>query len=240
MYKNFTYPIFLVLLFLIPISIFAQPRPGSIQGQVVDSATGNPLEYATISIFSKRDSSIVTGDITNSEGKFAIETRPGRFFAKIEFIGYEEKTIAGIRINRESKLADLGTIELGMNAEVMDEVVVRAEKSTVQMSLDKRVFNVGKDLANAGGTAADILDNVPSVAVDIEGNVSLRGSEGVQILVDGKPSGLIGISGSDGLRNLPANMIDRVEVITNPSAKFEAEGAAGIINIVLRKQTKEG
>lgn len=239
---NNLYTKFFSLLFfvLLPIGLFAQPPKGIIKGKVVDASTKNPLEYATISIFSKRDSSVISGDITDEKGFFSIETRPGRHFVKIDFIGYQHKIINDIAINRENRMVDLGIIELDINSAILDEVEVRAEKSNVQMSLDKKVFNVGKDLANTGGSAADILDNVPSVAVDIEGNVSLRGSEGVQVLVDGKPSGLVGIGNANGLRSIPANLIDKVEVITNPSAKYEAEGAAGIINIVLRKERKKG
>ena len=117
---------------------------------------------------------------------------------------------------------------------------IRAEKSEAQFKLDKTVFNVGKDLANRGGTAEEILDNVPSVTVDIEGNVSLRGNEGVRILIDGRPSGLVGAGNTNGLRNIPANLIEQVEVITNPSARYEAEGMAGIINIVLKKNKGGG
>lgn len=240
MFKKFTTSLILLIVMCIPLSLFAQPMNGIVKGKVVDVDTQAPLEYATITIFSQKDSSIVTGDISNDKGIFSIETRPGKHYAKIEFIGFQSKIINDVIINRENKMADLGIIKLGVNTETLVEVEVRAEKSSVQMALDKRIFNVGKDLANAGGNASDILDNVPSVAVDVEGNVSLRGSEGVQILIDGKPSGLVGIGNSDGLRSLPANLIDRVEVITNPSAKFEAEGSAGIINIVLRKQRKKG
>ena len=108
------------------------------------------------------------------------------------------------------------------------------------MALYKKIFNVGKDLANAGGTAADILSNIPSVAVDVEGNVSLRGSNSVRILIDGKPSGLVSIKGGSGLQQLQGSMIEKVEIITNPSARYEAEGMGGIINIVLKKERKEG
>ncbi len=234
--------IFIFLMMTIPFALFAQqPKmKGIVKGKVVDVDSNAPLEYATISILSQKDSSIVTGDITDATGQFTISTRPGNHFVKIDFIGYQPVFVNDVVINRENKMVDLGTLKLGANAEQLQEIEVRAEKSSVQMSLDKRVFNVGKDLANTGGSAEDILDNVPSVAVDVEGNVSLRGSEGVQILVDGKPSGMIGIGGSGGLKNIPANLIDKVEVITNPSAKFEAEGAAGIINIVLRKEKKKG
>ena len=240
MFKKNTMRFILLMMMSIPLSLFAQPFNGIVKGKVVDVETQAPLEYATITIFSQKDSSIITGDISNDKGVFSIETRPGKHFVKIEFIGFEAQIINDVIINRGNKVADLGAIKLGVSTNALAEVEVRAEKSSVQMTLDKRIFNVGKDLANAGGNAADILDNVPSVAVDVEGNVSLRGSEGVQILIDGKPSGLVGIGNSDGLRSLPANLIDRVEVITNPSARYEAEGSAGIINIVLRKQRKKG
>ncbi len=240
MTKKFTISFLLLVIMSVPLSLFAQSSKGVVKGKVVDVDTQAPLEFATITIFSQKDSSLVTGDITNEKGVFAIETESGNHFAKIEFIGFQSQIISDIVINRKNKVADLGIIKLAINSETLVEVEVRAEKSSVQMALDKRIFNVGKDLANAGGSAADILDEVPSVAVDVEGNVSLRGSEGVQILIDGKPSGLVGIGNSNGLRSLPANLIDKVEVITNPSAKFEAEGSAGIINIVLRKQKKVG
>ncbi|MFK8103522.1 MAG: TonB-dependent receptor [Saprospiraceae bacterium] len=235
--------------FLLSLTLSAQrpggpdgPRGGKgmLRGKVIDGETEEPLSYATISLFSQKDSAVVAGNITDDLGAFEIEIPRGKLYAKIEFIGYQATYLNEVRLAKGERTLDLGVIKLGVNSALLEEVEVIAEKSTVQMSLDKRVFNVGKDLANTGGNAADILDNVPSVAVDIEGNVSLRGSEGVQILVDGKPSGLVGISGSGGLRNLPANLIEKVEVITNPSAKFEAEGAAGIINIVLRKEQKAG
>ena len=240
MSTKFAIRFILMITMVLPIYSFAQSSSGIVKGKIVDIETQTPLEYATITIYSQKDSLIITGDISDDKGAFFIEVSPGKHFAKIEFIGFQSQVISDVLINRENKVADLGLIKLGVSNRTLVEVEVRAEKSSVQMALDKRIFNVGKDLANAGGNAADILDNVPSVAVDVEGNVSLRGSEGVQILIDGKPSGLVGIGNTNGLRSLPANLIDRVEVITNPSAKFEAEGSAGIINIVLRKQRKKG
>ncbi len=211
-----------------------------IKGKISDAESGKPLEFATFTLFGKRDSTIVSGGITDGNGMFNIETRPGRFFAKIEFISYESKIIDNIKLGRDKLSLDLGDISIKMDASTLSEVEVRAEKSQVQMSLDKRVFNVGKDLASKGGTAADILDNVPSVTVDIDGGVELRGSGNVRILVDGKPSGMLGADNANSLRQFPANLIDRVEVITNPSARYEAEGMAGIINIILRKEKKSG
>jgi ferric enterobactin receptor len=211
----------------------------TITGQVRDSENNSPLEFATITFFSKKDSTITGGNVTDLDGKFSIETTFGSY-AKIEFIAFEPKIIYDIPFEKGVSTIDIGIIKLESDAAVLAEVEVVAEKSQMQLSLDKRVFNVGKDLASKGGTAEDILDNVPSVTVDIEGNVSLRGSGGVRILIDGKPSGLVGADNANGLRSIPANMIDKVEVITNPSARYEAEGMAGIINIVLKKNQNKG
>ncbi len=216
----------------------------SIKGVVTDQESNMPLEFATVSIFSLRDSSLVTGGLTDETGAFSIDTRPGRFYGLIEYISYEAKVI-DIPFDREAlrsgnRTIDLGSIVMVESGTILEAVEIRAERSETQFSLDKRVFNVGKDLANQGGTAQDILDNVPSVTVDIEGAVSLRGSSGVRILVDGKPSGLANQDNANGLRSIPANLIDQVEVITNPSARYEAEGMAGIINIILKKDKGSG
>ena len=240
MKKTYTLLLAFIFMFMASNKTEAQRPKGMVIGKVSDAATGTPLDYATVSLFSKKDSSLVTGGITDESGKFAIETPFGKYYGKIEFIGFGNKIIDDIQVNPQNQRVMLGEIKLGADSEVLDEIEVRAEKSEIQMALDKRVFNVGKDLANNGGSAADILDNVPSVTVDIEGGVSLRGSENVQILIDGKPSGMVGIGDAGGLRQLPSNLIDKVEVITNPSAKYEAEGTTGIINIVLRKQKKAG
>lgn len=212
----------------------------ALKGTIVDKDTESPLEFATITIFAVADSSLMGGGITDEKGKFKIELIPGDFWAKLEFIAYQPQIIDDIVITKENPVVDLGIIGLSASAEILEEVEVIAEKSSMQLALDKKIFNVGKDLANIGGSASDILDNVPSVTVDIEGNVSLRGSSAVRILVNGQPSTLIGLSNSDGLRQLPANLIERVEVITNPSARYEAEGMAGIINIVLKKEQSKG
>lgn len=238
------------LFIFFPLSLFAQaPLPGSpaglvkekvlVTGKVVDMHTGMPLEFATVAFFALPDSTVAAGGLTDETGSFAIRVAPGRYYARIEFLSYRRHFIGNIELNKTAPEVGLGVIGIEPSANTLDEVIVRAEKSQLQMSLDKRVFNVGKDLANRGGSATDILDNVPSVSVDAEGAVSLRGSENVRILIDGKPSGLVSF-GSNGLRQLPANMIDRVEVITNPSARYEAEGMAGIINIVLKKEQSQG
>jgi len=216
-----------------------QPK-ATITGQVIEKSSQSPLEFATITILSKRDSSIAGGIVTDTEGKFLVEVRPGRYFAQVEFIGYKPFVIENIEMSRTNRNPDLGIIELSGDAEMLDEVEVVAEKSTFSMSLDKKVFNVGKDLTSNGANAAEILDNVPSVTVDIEGNVELRGSGNVRVLINGKPSGMVGVGDTDGLRNLAGNMIERIEVITNPSARYDAEGMSGIINIILKTERAGG
>ncbi len=212
----------------------------TVKGQVVDIDSQSPLEYATLTLYSLRDSSMVTGGISDASGIFEIKTRPGRFWARVEFLGYQVLEIPMVDLGRGKGEADLGMISLRPDAQVLAEVEVRAEKSEMQFALDKKIFNVGKDLANTTSSVAELLDNVPSVSVDIDGGVTLRGSGNVRILIDGKPSGLIGVGDTDGLRSIPSNLIERVEVITNPSARYEATGTTGIINIVLRKERKKG
>ncbi|WP_372744892.1 TonB-dependent receptor domain-containing protein [Lutibacter sp.] len=203
----------------------------TITGTVIDAETKQPLEYATI-ICAPLNGKSVTGGITDANGKFSVNVPQGSYDISVEFISFKTKTFK----NREVKAdLNLGTILLEINAESLNEVEIIAEKSTVEIRLDKKIYNVGKDMTVKGGTASDVLDNVPSVTVDVEGNVSLRGNDNVRILVNGKPSGLVGLSGTDALRQLPADAIEKVEVITSPSARYDAEGTAGILNIILRK-----
>ena len=207
-----------------------------IKGKVIDIETDGPLEYATVSLFSSQDSTLVTGVITDMKGEFSLKTKPGKYYVVIQFMGYEPKTI---NINLKEKV-NLGNIVMRPDSALLEEVEVVAEKSTMTMTLDKRVFNVGKDVSSTAGNAIEVLDNIPSVNVDVEGNVSLRGDSGVQILVDGKVSGLAGVSTQDALRSLQADMIEKIEVVTNPSVRYDAEGTAGIINIVLKKDKRKG
>ena len=212
-----------------------------IKGKVVDGGTGSTMEFATISIYDTGDSTLINGGITNLEGEFSIEVESeGPFYGYIEFIGYETQYLGNILFDPSANVNDLGVIELLAGGIALDEIEVRAERSDLQFSLDKRIFNVGQDLASRGGNASDVLDNIPSISVGVEGEVNLRGNSNVRILVNGRPSGLVGLNGTDGLRTIQANMIERVEVITNPSARFEAEGMAGIINIILKKDRAKG
>lgn len=211
-----------------------------VTGKIIDAQNNNALSYASIRLFKSTDSSFVSGAITDESGAFIVDIVPGAYYALSEFIGYKPLKTSGIQVTAANTPLNIGNIKLAASARTLDEVTVQAEKSTMELALDKKIFNVGKDLANAGGTAVDILTNIPSVAVDVEGNVSLRGSGNVRILIDGKPSGLVSIKGGSGLQQLQGNIIERVEIITNPSARYEAEGMSGIINIVLKKERKEG
>ncbi len=209
-----------------------------ITGKLVDGATGKPLEFATVSIL-KPDSALVGGAITELGGTFSTKVPEGKYIIKFQFISY--KTVfKNITVNKAQPKVDIGQVTLSPDAETLQEVVVTGAKDQMQLELDKRVFNVSENLNNIGANAADILDQIPSVAVDVEGNVSLRGSGNVRILVNGKPSGLVGINNQDGLRQLQGDIIERIEVVTNPSARYEAEGSAGIINIILKKEQKRG
>ena len=208
-----------------------------IKGQVLEADTNTPIEFATITVFDKENDALIGGGISETGGVFAIETIAKDSYVKIEFLSYQTKSID---LEFDKNVLDLGTITLRSDAINIEGVEIVAQKSTSQFLLDKKVFNVGNDIASKGGNAQDVLENVPSITVDLEGNVALRGSGNVRMLINGKPSGLLGISGTGGLRNIQANQIERIEVITNPSARYDAEGSAGIINIVLKKDENKG
>lgn len=236
--KNFI--LSFLLLFLWVQSSAQSPEKGVVKGRVLDSLTSSPLGLSSITVFNNTDKKLINGNLAAESGNFSLDLPFGVYYAEIEFMGYKSYTTTEFFVSREKPVYDLGSIKLNHSASTLDEVVVQAEKSSMQLSLDKKIFNVGKDLANAGGSASDILTNIPSVSVDPEGNVKLRGSDNVRILIDGKPSGLVSIKGGSGLQQLQAGMVDRVEIITNPSARYEAEGMAGIINIVLKKDKQQG
>ena len=209
----------------------------TISGNVIDEETKEPLEYATIVVFSKLKNAIITGGITDSKGDFSIPVETGAFDIRIEYIGFKTQIIENKRITNDE---NIGKFSLILDVEALDAVEIIAERTTVEFRLDKKIYNVGKDLTVRGGTVSDVLDNVPSVSVDVEGNVALRGNDDVRILINGKPSGLVGLNSTDTLRQLPAESIERVEVITSPSARYDAEGSAGILNIILRRSKLQG
>jgi outer membrane receptor protein involved in Fe transport len=210
----------------------------TVKGILQNSESGEPLPFATVVLYNTSDSTMAGNSLTEDDGSFSLKLPEGNYYAEFTYIGFEDKTVGNISV--DGKSFDLGIIQMSVDAVALETVEVRAEKSSMEFKLDRRVFNVGKDLTNAGMTAADILDNVPSVTVDVEGNVSLRGGQGVRILVDGKPSALLNAGDTEALQRMQGDMIEKVEVITNPSARYEAEGEAGIINIILKKDDAKG
>ena len=208
-----------------------------VTGKVLDKETKLPLEYATISFYSYKEGKVIDGTITDINGSFEIKIPNGNYDIKIEYISYKPYQLKSQNIQSD---LNLGTIALDLDVAALDAVEVIAERTTVEIKLDKRIYNVGKDLTVSGGSVSDVLDNVPSVSVDVEGNVSLRGNDNVRILINGKPSGLVGLNSTEALRQLPAESIEKVEVITSPSARYEAEGTAGILNIILRRSKLQG
>ncbi len=217
-----------------------QPTKFFVKGQVINASSRAPVEFATVSVFNELDSSLVTGALTDVSGAFAIELAQGAYYLHIQFVGFQDVYLSNITLDQQHPVYEVGEVSFKENEKLLDEVVVQGERTQMELTLDKKVFNIGKDLSNLGGSATDILNNLPSVQVDVEGNVSLRGSDNVRILIDGKPSGLVGLSSNDALRQLNSNLVESVEVITNPSARYDAEGLAGIINIILKKDKKQG
>ena len=229
----------LFLLFFSVLSSYAQQKKYAkreftkfeVKGMVKEKNSGQALEFATI-IFKQLRGKRVFGGLTDSKGNFNIEIPQGVYTVNIEFLSFKTITLENIKIDQNKTL---GTFILEEDAHALDEVEIIAEKSTMEIRLDKKIYNVGKDMTVKGGTASDVLDNVPSVTVDADGVVSLRGNENVRILINGKPSGLVGINDTEALRQFPADAIKKVEVITSPSARYDAEGTAGILNIILRQ-----
>ncbi len=230
-------PLFFALLMLIGSSLNGQSEPIVITGTVLDYQSQSPVEFATIMVGNSQDNTVITGTTTQEDGTFTISADTDNIFLEISFIGYVSQKITDFEV--QAQRIDLGTLYLSENSQTLEEVVVRAEKSQTEFKLDRRVFNVGQDLSSTGASALELLNHVPSVNVSIEGQISLRGSGGVQILINGKPSVLANEEGG-ALGSITADMIERIEVITNPSAKYDAEGTAGIINIVLKKEEKKG
>lgn len=225
-----------ICLFLLS-CIIANAQEKNITGKIVENGNNLPVEFATVLIGDNLTQKPITGTTTNEKGEFSIETKASDFYVEVSFIGYKTQKITDYKLKNNH--IDLGTITLFEDAGQLDQVIVQAEKSTTVFKLDKRVFNVGSDLSSTGASALEVLNNVPSVNVNIEGQISLRGSTGVQILINGKPSVLASEEGG-ALGSITADMIEKIEVITNPSAKYEASGTSGILNIVLKKSEKKG
>ena len=231
--------VFYFLLLLTSFATFAQEKPAApkvkITGKVIDNTSKQPLEYATITLFKAQNPKAIAGGITNSNGEFDVEVTPGIYDIKIEFISFK---LTEIKAKNIKEATNLGSISLSEDATQLDAVNIRAEATTVQIKLDKKVYSVGQDLLVKGGTVSDVLDNIPSVTVDADGTIALRGNENVRILIDGRPSNAINIS--EALRLIPADAIEKVEVVTNPSARYDSEGGGGLLNIILKKGKNQG
>ena len=231
---------FLLLLtvsLLISFNALAQKESFDIYGTIIDERNKNPIPFATIIILDINTNQSVAGTTTDENGKFNVTMKSSNIYIEISFIGFETMKLNNFTIKNNQ--IDIGTISLLELNQTLEEIEIRAEKSTTEFKLDKRVFNVGKDISSTGMGALEVLNNVPSVTVSIEGIVSLRGNAGVQILIDGKPS-ILADDPRNTLGSITADMIDKIEVITNPSAKYDAEGTSGILNIVLKKEERKG
>ncbi len=214
---------------------------GTIRGSVIDDSTEFPLEFVNVVLRIKDDGTIVTGEVTNRTGKFDFTDIPtGEYFITFGLVGYKDKKTPVFLIDPQHKHLNVGAVRLVATEVSLEEVLVTAEKSLYNASIDRRVYNVDQDLMSKAGSASELLQNVPSVQVDIDGNVSLRGSSNVLIMINGRTSPLMNKNSATVLQQMPASSIERIEVITNPSAKYKPEGTSGIINIVLKKNTSLG
>lgn len=216
---------------------FAQQAKITLKGKVVEKSTAQPVAYATVVIGDNKTQKALDGTTTLEDGTFSIATDAKDYYIEVSFLGFKSTVLPSPAAAGQN--IDLGSIEIVEDAQQLSEVVVEGEVSQTVFKLDKRVFNVGKDLSTTGASALEVLNNVPSVNVNIEGQISLRGSSGVQVLINGKPS-ILTSDENNALGTITADMIDRVEVITNPSAKYDAEGTSGIINIVIKKEERTG
>ncbi len=234
----------ILILFISSINpIFAQQPPSfTLKGKIADETTGNPLEFATVALKKMRDSSLVSGSITDMKGDFMLENLPpGGYFVELAFIGYEKYTGKVVfRPQGSAPVNDLGIIKLKPSAKLLEGAEIVADKSFAMNNIDRKTYNTDQLAVTTGGNVNDILENLPSVELDADGNVSLRGNENVTILIDGRPSGLTGSGGKSLLESLPASAIEKVEVITNPSAKYDPDGISGIINIITKKNKLTG
>ncbi len=214
---------------------------GKITGRILDSLSGQPIEYATISLVTLNENKVVNGATTDSKGVFKLSNvSEGSYKMLIDFIGYKKTQKTNIVVSKESPVINTGDIKLSSKQTTLNEVIVTGEKSLIENKIDKLVYNADKDISSQTGVAADILKKVPMVSVDVDGNVELQGNANIRFLIDGKPSILYGSSIADVLQSIPASQIQSIEVITSPGARYDAEGTGGIINILLKKNNAHG
>ncbi len=227
----------IVLVFTI-LSVASVAQQGGVRGKVVDARSGENIEYANVALLRASDSTLVNGTVSESNGSFALTAPYGRYVLRVTFMGYDAYYHSNVVVlNDRHRDVNVGKMPLRMSGTLMEAVEVTAERSMVEYQLDKRVINVDKNIVSSGGTATDVLEQVPSVAVDNDGNVTLRGSSNVKVLVNGRPSELLSSDLASLLEQIPSSTVENVEVITNPSAKYDPEGMSGIINIKLKDKT---
>jgi ferric enterobactin receptor len=231
-----------ILQFLFSIGVTAQSKPNTtIAGKVYDKSTGQPLEYATITLISKQSGKTVNGTIADAKGVFFISNIPfDTYQVNIDFIGYEKISLDNITLSRDKRSVNLGTVSISPSMRNLQNVEIIGDKPVIESKIDKIVYNVSNDITSQGGAAVDVLKKVPQVTVDIDGNVELQGNANIRFLINGKPSSVFGNSVSDALASIPASQIKSVEAITNPGAKYDSQGTGGIINIILFDNKMEG
>jgi outer membrane receptor protein involved in Fe transport len=232
----------LLCLYYSIVGILAQDQgKASIKGSVIEKITEKPLEFASVVIKNMSNGSIIQGTVTDKEGAFAINGIPyGEYKLSYSFIGFENSELHDIVLNAEQNKIDVGKLYIAESARELNAVEVIGKRSTFVNSIDRKTYNVGKDLMSKSGSISDLMQNIPSLQVDIEGNVSLRGSESVTILINGKPSTMMELNRAAALQQIPANSVEKIEIITNPSAKYKPDGSSGIINIILKKNLGPG
>ncbi|HLX90574.1 MAG TPA: TonB-dependent receptor [Puia sp.] len=219
----------------------ASSPDGLIMGRVADSASSQPIDYATVTVYAMGNERPVTGVTTNTKGNFQIEgLAPGNYRVVVEFIGYRSKEKANIQISEKQRRASLGTFYLSTQASTLAGVTITAQKGLLENKIDKMVYNAEKDITSQGGVATDLLKKIPMVSVDMDGNVELQGNGNIRFLINGKPSSIFGNNLADALQSIPASQIKSIEVITSPGAKYDAEGTGGIINIILKDSKIQG
>jgi outer membrane receptor protein involved in Fe transport len=224
-----------------PSSHATEDGNGKISGTVSDAESNAPVEFATIALYDAATNKVVNGAVADAKGKFVIsKVADGTYNVVISFIGYEDQKISNIKVEGKNNDINLGVIKLSTGTKVLNEVVVEGKKDLIEERVDRTIYNAENDATARGGDATDVLKRVPLLSVDLDGNVSLRGSNNVQVLINNKPSTIVASSVADALKQIPADQIKTVEVITSPSAKYDAEGSGGIINIITKKNTLEG
>lgn len=223
-------------------TLFAQTKGnGKITGLVLDAETGKPVEFANVALVNPATNKPVDGAVCDDKGKFVInKVVDGSYTVSVSFIGYETNAIANVTVSEKNHTIDLGTVKLSTGSKVLSEVVVEGQKQLIEERVDRTIYNAEQDATTKGGDATDVLKRVPMLSVDMDGNVSMRGSQNIQVLINNKPSSIMASNIADALKQIPADQIKSVEVITSPSAKYDAEGSAGIINIITKKNTIQG